>query len=196
MSTPLTDSINALTQYANEVTGKQDATLSDAVGSLVEGYGGGSFGIFSKLEVQELTVTGRTSPSTNISGNTYTVNHTLGVVPDFIFIYPKQRMIPAENSNDRIIQFLFYFDIGSHKDGSSYVASMGRLVRLYTSESNSMYEQYEVNPHDIINTITASSVTVGGVNIPNSGIFNGDYWVLIGKIADTYTQGEQVVYSK
>ena len=42
MSTPLTDGINALTQYANEITGKQDTTLSDAVGSLVEGYGGGS----------------------------------------------------------------------------------------------------------------------------------------------------------
>ena len=41
MATPLTDSINALTQYANETTGKQDITLSDAVGSLVEGYGGG-----------------------------------------------------------------------------------------------------------------------------------------------------------
>ena len=43
MSTPLTDSINALTQYANETTGKQDTTLSDAVGSLVEGYGGGNW---------------------------------------------------------------------------------------------------------------------------------------------------------
>lgn len=42
MATPLTDSINALTQYANETTGKSDTTLSDAVGSLVEGYGGGS----------------------------------------------------------------------------------------------------------------------------------------------------------
>ena len=41
MATPLTDGINALTQYANEVTGKQDTTLSDAVGSLVEGYSGG-----------------------------------------------------------------------------------------------------------------------------------------------------------
>ena len=41
MATPLTDGINALTQYANETTGKQDATLSDAVGSLVEGYGQG-----------------------------------------------------------------------------------------------------------------------------------------------------------
>lgn len=41
MATPLTDSINALTAYANETTGKQDTTLSDAVESLVEGYGGG-----------------------------------------------------------------------------------------------------------------------------------------------------------
>lgn len=44
MATPLTDSINALTQYANETTGKQDTTLSDAVGSLVEGYGQGGAG--------------------------------------------------------------------------------------------------------------------------------------------------------
>ena len=40
MSTPLTDSINALTAYANETTGAEDTTLSDAVGRLCEGYGG------------------------------------------------------------------------------------------------------------------------------------------------------------
>lgn len=40
MSTPLTDSINALTTYANEVTGASDTTLSDAVHTLVSGYGG------------------------------------------------------------------------------------------------------------------------------------------------------------
>ena len=40
MSTPLTDSINALTAYANETTGASDTTLSDAVGRLCEGYGG------------------------------------------------------------------------------------------------------------------------------------------------------------
>ena len=42
MSTPLTDSINALTTYANEVTGASDTTLSDAVYTLASGYGGGS----------------------------------------------------------------------------------------------------------------------------------------------------------
>ena len=34
MATPLTDAINALTTYANEITGKSDTTLSAAVGSL------------------------------------------------------------------------------------------------------------------------------------------------------------------
>ena len=41
MSTPLTDSINALTTYANEVTGASDINLSDAVHTLASGYGGG-----------------------------------------------------------------------------------------------------------------------------------------------------------
>lgn len=43
--TPLTDAINALTTYANEITGQSDTTLSDAVESLVDGYGGGGGGL-------------------------------------------------------------------------------------------------------------------------------------------------------
>lgn len=41
-TTPLTDAINALTTYANETTGASDTTLSEAVTTLVSGYGGGS----------------------------------------------------------------------------------------------------------------------------------------------------------
>ena len=43
MPQPLTDAINALTTYANSVTGKTppDTTLSDAVATLAAGYGGG-----------------------------------------------------------------------------------------------------------------------------------------------------------
>lgn len=43
MATPLTDSINALTTYANEVTGQSDTTLSDAVHTLASGYGRGEW---------------------------------------------------------------------------------------------------------------------------------------------------------
>lgn len=38
---PLTNAINALTAYANDVTGESDTTLSDAVHTLTEGYGQG-----------------------------------------------------------------------------------------------------------------------------------------------------------
>jgi len=44
-TTPLTDAINALTTYANETTGASDTNLSDAVGTLVGGYGQGGDGI-------------------------------------------------------------------------------------------------------------------------------------------------------
>lgn len=41
-TTPLTDAINSLTTYANEVTGASDTNLSDAVATLASGYGSGS----------------------------------------------------------------------------------------------------------------------------------------------------------
>lgn len=37
----LADGISALTEYSNEITGEQDETLSDAVRTLVDGYGQG-----------------------------------------------------------------------------------------------------------------------------------------------------------
>ena len=43
-TTPLTDAIQALTTYANETTGASDTTLSEAVGTLVAGYGQGGGG--------------------------------------------------------------------------------------------------------------------------------------------------------
>lgn len=41
MAQPLTDGINALTAYANTVTGASDQTLSEAVATLAAGYGSG-----------------------------------------------------------------------------------------------------------------------------------------------------------
>lgn len=41
MSTPLTDRITALTAQANVVTGASDTTLTDAVGTLIAGFGSG-----------------------------------------------------------------------------------------------------------------------------------------------------------
>lgn len=49
----LTDGIEALTAYANTVTGESDTTLSDAVASLVDGYGQGG-GISDGYEITAL----------------------------------------------------------------------------------------------------------------------------------------------
>ena len=51
--TPLTDSIEALTAYANQTTGASDTTLSDAVYTLVQGYGSGGE---SPFEIEEVVV--------------------------------------------------------------------------------------------------------------------------------------------
>lgn len=70
MATPLTDSINALTTYANEVTGASDTTLSDAVHTLASGYGQGGG---SGLEYEE----GTYSPSTDeLSTINFTNSHS------------------------------------------------------------------------------------------------------------------------
>ena len=64
----LTDGIEALTAYANTVTGESDTTLSDAVASLADGYGGGGG---SGLEYEEgtYTATGDSLPTINFANS-------------------------------------------------------------------------------------------------------------------------------
>jgi hypothetical protein len=72
MATPLTDSINALTTYANEVTGASDTTLSDAVHTLASGYGGGG--------------SGSVKTGTFVGDGTASVTLDIGFEPDAIVI--------------------------------------------------------------------------------------------------------------
>lgn len=54
----LTPKIEALTAYANEITGKNDTTLSDAVASLADGYGQGGGGVSDGYEITALDANG------------------------------------------------------------------------------------------------------------------------------------------
>ena len=72
MATPLTDAINALTAYANGITGKSDANLPDAVRSLADGYGGGGTTYPFLVSYERIDVTeDLTSMTTNTFVRTY-----------------------------------------------------------------------------------------------------------------------------
>lgn len=73
MAQPLTDAINALTQYANETTGASDQTLSDAVRTLCDGYGGGGATMPFEL-LEEITVT-EAARAVNIDTSGYLQNY-------------------------------------------------------------------------------------------------------------------------
>lgn len=109
MATPLTDGINALTQYANEVTGKQDTTLSDAVGSLVEGYGGGA---------------GVTSGTFTPSANTVDYSIDTGVTGLTHFLLTAHTLPYAESQNARVfgteyVDLQSGFMVNTHGNGNT-----------------------------------------------------------------------------
>lgn len=80
MAQPLTDAINALTTYANGVTGASDTTLSDAVRTLADGYGGGGGGYtFSWATVQKVTV-GANTITNMADAKTYFSNYDICVL--------------------------------------------------------------------------------------------------------------------
>jgi hypothetical protein len=75
MEKVLTPKIEALTAYANGITGKSDTTLSDAVASLADGYGQGG-GISQGIEVV-----------TDSSGQITDYIFHMETVPDFVLKY-------------------------------------------------------------------------------------------------------------
>lgn len=102
-TTPLTDAINALTQYANETTGASDTTLSDAVGTLVAGYGGGGGGGPISL-LDTLTV--------STDSRTYNLDLTPYASYDFVYVYGNVTLSAAD--------WLYFVQNGSSPSGGTY----------------------------------------------------------------------------
>lgn len=100
-ATPLTDAIQALTTYANTVTSASDTTLSAAVGTLVDGYGGGS-SLISLLD----TIT--------VPADTRTVDLDLTPYQNYDLMYVVEDV--TLNSQD----WLYYVPNGTEPSGGSY----------------------------------------------------------------------------
>ena len=163
---------------------------------------GGKLGIFKKLEVHEFEITGINNPDRIPQTTYFTIPHNLGEVPDFVLVYPKDKLTPWNGTGKdvRVFQFAQYMSIGSSyvSNDADYQKSTCILERLYTNLRGTKYQQFEFVPSlNIFSSITAESVTfLGGTLKLNLGVRNGDYIALIGKIADTYEQGEQVIVNE
>lgn len=102
MSTPLTDRINSLISQANEATGVSDTTLSDAVESLVAGYGQGS-GV-NALKVKNVTVPYEIYQNAEIM-----LNWLLSVVPQSVYavVMRDEALTDMARGNGTLLEALF-----------------------------------------------------------------------------------------
>ena len=102
MATPLTDGINALTAYANEVTGESDTTLSDAVETLVAGYGSGAGSIIDNL----LEVVSSVTPTEDIMSLEFPCNDIKTGTYIIVSNPPGTRAFASQQSRSEIISMV------------------------------------------------------------------------------------------
>ena len=155
MSTPLTDSINALTAYANETTGASDTTLSDAVGRLCEGYGGGS----ELYPVGTDLITAYLGRNANGSGN-YTLgtlntstgemspnadNPSHGLCMTYLPIDPSYSY--AKYSG-RVYHTFFYDENKSYISGSDFIANNLSWSTINPIPQNAKYMRFATHTAD------------------------------------------------
>ena len=150
MPTPLTDAINALTAYANEVTGKADTTLSDAVRTLGSGYGVGSLpSVISDIQG------GSFSLDSNTQSSAVHIPHSLGVVPTAFFIWTDDIDVTTE-ANNIIVRGAFIVDKSADGSVTSFLYQMGSyngkfnqyargIGTNYANYANADYISYNVS---------------------------------------------------
>lgn len=119
MSTPLTDSINALTAYANETTGAFDTTLSDAVGRLCEGYNGGN-SLFTVEKIKTYTV--EESWENDANGNPVAIFTALGLDRNDLTNYSETFLCIFKNnlSNQYKCDYIQYSKDASASSSGAY----------------------------------------------------------------------------
>lgn len=152
MSQPLTDAINALTTYANSVTGASDTTLSDAVDSLVDGYGGGGGGS---------AVSGTFTPSENL--RSITLSDAVG--KSSILIYPKFDLATAD------ITARVHWGCLISNGKCILVTATNTGKNAYTASTTMSAATGETSTKDTFNSSTGTVTITGGADNNYGGYF-------------------------
>lgn len=161
------------------------------------GMAGGSSGFFKKVEIHSVTITGITQSNQVPASVVQTINHQLGEIPDFILLYPKTRFIPEYISTKTTYttNSVLYMGVGASANSGVFDNGYSSTAQNYIRGDNGT-RGTTASISKWINNITSTSIRLGGILLYNSGIINGDYWCIIGKINDTYVQGEQTIYDE
>lgn len=161
-TTPLTDAINALTQYANDTTGASDTNLSDAVGTLVAGYGGGGGGgnpMFSAGNIQALIFHSAyfATDYTDTMQNVYTMMLKSGTAVNY--------------------EHFFSMAAGNKRVGSQRNTAQATSLNFYmqSSTKSNVYAPVDKVPYiATADCIGLSAVTVTLPLIIGGGYYNGN----------------------
>lgn len=163
MPQPLTDAINALTTYANTVTGASDTTLSDAVATLANGYRGKSrlpseyqevdnIGVFTNCYFN-LGVLSSTNPGFYFSGLFLSRNNNGG---PHIISTNNNYLVFAPRGNNTLIKLC------GNENTSASGLNTGIVVAEFNKNSDGYFEMTTSNGTTSA-TMTKGSLTSGTV---------------------------------
>ena len=122
----LADNIEALTTYSNEVTGESDTTLSDAVRTLTDGYGG-----------EEETVTGFFIGDGGLS-----VSIPCDFDPDIIYIFSPNKLDDFPITSGSASWTLYWSSLNCiimRKTNSSITAASGYIIPTSNNKPGKIY---------------------------------------------------------
>lgn len=154
MTQPLTDAINALTRYANEVTGQYDTNLSDAVRALCDGYGGGGgegLQLVDTITVPEDTRSYNLDLTPYADYDTFLVYEDVELSADDWLYYVKNGAEPSggsynNGSRSHHVGFMFWrMPLGGAGEGTALLVT--GLVATY------QFNQSSVGSPEVVNSI-------------------------------------------
>lgn len=151
--------LSSLLTAANNKTGESDTTLTDAVQTLIDGYGQGGGGV--PIETGTFTVATKSK--------TYDIIHSLGVTPNFVFLYPVN--VTNASTTYLILTEVLVADAGqadwrAGTDATQRPSAHGSWVGV----------GYAANVHGANNLDSLPrSATIGGVATVYAGEFTSTY---------------------
>lgn len=133
----LLSKIQSLITAANNTTGESDATLTDAVQTLVDGYGQGGGTLPSSIS----KIDGGSFTFATIQNSVYHITHNLGVVPRGFVIWSDSVDL-STTGNNSVIRGVFIVDNAAENRVTSFLYQMTAYNGNFSNYARSVGSNY------------------------------------------------------